>query len=239
MFPQIRSALDKVSGIIYGYPAYCSLCSALPVGEDGVCSQCIETLENQMTNTCIICGIPLASPLTLCQTCRLNMYYFDRAKSAGIYRGLLKDAILRMKYRGERWLSRPLGHLLSNVAVSMGSVDMVVPIPLEPSSMEKRGYNQAKDLALYVSYKIKVPLFDILIREGKKDRQAKLKKLSRWENLRDTMKVETGCEIPGSIVLLVDDVMTTGATLDEGARALKQAGAEKVLCATLARTVRY
>ena len=151
----------------------------------------------------------------------------------------MKNAIVRMKYYKERWLSRHLGRLLSEAVVFQEEIDMLVPIPLEPSSMQKRGYNQAKDLAIEVSSKIKLPVFDILIREGKKDRQAKLNRVSRWENLRGTMTVRSGYQLMGATVVLVDDVTTTGATLDEGARALKEAGAQRVLCATLARTAKY
>ncbi|MBP8613974.1 MAG: ComF family protein [Firmicutes bacterium] len=192
-----------------------------------------------MANTCNVCGIPIPPPFNLCETCRKNLCYFDAGKSAGIYGGLLKNAIVRMKYYKERWLSRPLGRLLSEAVVFQEEIDMLVPIPLEPSSMQKRGYNQAKDLAIEVSSKIKLPVFDILIREGKKDRQAKLNRVSRWENLRGTMTVRSGYQLMGATVVLVDDVTTTGATLDEGARALKEAGAQRVLCATLARTAKY
>ena len=143
-----------------------------------------------------------------------------------------------MKYYGKRWLSRPLGSLLAKTAQSFCHVDMVVPVPLGASGRQIRGYNQAKDLAEEVSCKISLPLADILIREEIRKHQTQLDRKSRWLNLRGTMKTVGNYDVSGSKVLVVDDVTTTGATLDEAARALKVAGVQKVFCVTLARTLR-
>lgn len=230
-------SLDGLSGIIYGMPGYCCLCGALGVFDTGICERCRYVLRTQMIHTCKVCGIPLPSPLTLCRDCQANMYYFEACKSIGLYRGYLKSAIIRMKYYGERWLSRPLGLLLGEVAHSFHDAEMVVPVPLEPRSKQVRGYNQAKDLALKVARKIYLPLNDILLREVPRERQARLNRAGRRQNLRGTMKTQGSFGIRSATVLVVDDVTTTGATLDEAARALKSAGARKVVCVTLARTL--
>ncbi|MGI6620839.1 MAG: ComF family protein [Bacillota bacterium] len=261
-------ALDKLSHWVYGDPARCPLCFApvssgspiprghpfsehgrnAPVAGDagiftGICSECTAQLAQQMAWVCKVCGMPLRPPLELCNDCRLNMYYFDVQRSAGIYTGRLMSAIRRMKYSGERWLSRPLGRLLSQVARQLSHefspVGLVVPVPLSRSSLKARGYNQAKDLAAEVSSNIRVPLADILEREEARGSQARLSRRDRWRNLRGTMSVSGGSRLAGVSVLLVDDVATTGATLDEAARALKSAGAAEVLCVTLARTMPY
>ena len=240
MFRIGTRAIDGISsGIIYGEPTGCCLCGRRILVGNGICETCREFLKLQMANTCKVCGIPVPPPFELCETCRKNLYYFDACKSAGLYTGLLKNAIVSMKYRGERWRSRPLGGLLSEAMNFPDRADMLVPIPLEPSSMERRGYNQAKDLASEVSSKTKLPMFDILIRERKTGRQSKLNRVNRWKNLKGTMAVQSGYQLPDATVVLVDDVTTTGATLDEGARALKEAGAQKVFCLTLARTMKY
>lgn len=235
----LNSVIEQLSYFAYGQPGHCCLCSAPGGTCNGICPRCNNELTQQMASACKVCGMPLRSPLELCSDCRLNMYYFDIQRSAGIYEGRLRSAIRRMKYHGERWLSRPLGLLLSQVALPFCHADMVVPIPLGAASKKTRGYNQARDLAVEVSGKISLPLADILVREEVRDHQAQLNRLGRWQNLKGTMKTADCCNIKGAQVLVVDDVTTTGATLDEAARALKHAGAENVFCVTLARTARH
>ncbi|HHT85202.1 MAG: phosphoribosyltransferase family protein [Bacillota bacterium] len=234
-----RQVLDNLSRLVYGDQALCCLCNSPVFNDVGMCSKCTGDLKRQMAWVCKVCGIPVRRPLELCHECRLNLYYFDMQRSAGIYNGRLMSAIRRMKYTGERWLSRPLGWLLSQVAGQFGHVGIVVPVPLAGSSLKARGYNQARDLAAEVSSNICVPLADILEREEARGSQARLDRRDRWRNLRGTMSVTRGTHLGGIAVLLVDDVATTGATLDEAARALKSAGAGDVYCVTLARTLPY
>ncbi len=204
----------------------------------GICRKCRDDLMLQMLHVCKICGTPLRTPLEICQDCRRNMYYFDAGRSLGVYGGHLKHAINRMKYYGERWLSRPLGLLLGEMAQSFFDADIVVPVPIESRSKKARGYNQAKDLAAGVACKTYLPLTDILVRKAPREHQARLGRAGRWQNLRGTIEtLDTGI-LKGARVLLVDDVITTGATLDEAARALKAAGASKVVFVTLARTLK-
>ena len=204
----------------------------------GICGKCRDALRLQMLHVCKICGLPLRTPLEICQDCRRNMYYFDAGRSLGVYGGHLKHAINRMKYYGQRWLSRPLGLLLGEIAQSFFDSDIVVPVPLESRSKKVRGYNQARDLAVGVACKICLPLTDILVRKAPREHQARLDRSGRWQNLRGTMETRDSRIIRGARVLVVDDVITTGATLDEAARALKLAGATKVVCVTLARTLK-
>ncbi|HHX09941.1 MAG TPA: ComF family protein [Firmicutes bacterium] len=231
--------LDRISRFVYGEPTYCCLCNAPDFTGTGICSNCTGEIARQMAWVCEVCGIPLRPPLQLCHECRLNMRYFDMQRSAGTYKGRLMSAIRRMKYRGERWLSRPLGWLLSQTARPFSHVGLVVPVPLAVSNRNVRGYNQAKDLAAEVSANICVPLADILEREEARGPQARLNRPDRWRNLKGTMKVAQGVQFDRTAVLVVDDVATTCATLDEAARALKSAGASDVFCVTLARTLKY
>jgi len=243
----LSRAKDSLSYILFGQPAFCALCERpLAVtrgledttGELGICSKCIEELASQMKWVCKICGMPLKQPLEICRICQKNMYYYDAQRSCGIYQGQLRRAIIRMKYGGERWLSRPLGRALARVARCFMPVDLIVPVPLEPMSKLERGFNQALDLAVEISRKISAPVYDILRRDRAREHQARLGREKRWENLRRTMVAKKQVDLSGYFVLLVDDVTTTGATLDEAARVLKALGANKVFCVTVARTVR-
>jgi len=127
---------------------------------------------------------------------------------------------------------------MARAAAEFLPVDLIVPIPIEPGSRVRRGYNQAQDLATELSSIIDVPAMDLLARQKRYAHQAELRRNMRWRNLTESMSSKTDINLRGQRVLLVDDVTTTGATLDEAARALKTMGAEKVFCVTVARTLR-
>lgn len=254
----VKSLADRFAALLYGWPSQCALCGAnLPrkkgrrsgdareaglaslTESPGICDSCLDKLSRQMSWVCEICGAPLGPPLRVCPDCQKCLYVFDGQRSAGIYDAEIKSAIIRMKYQGERWLSRPLGWLAARAAGDFLPVDLVIPIPLEPGSRIRRGYNQALDLAKEVSGLLEVPLLDILERHKRYSHQVDLGRTMRWGNLRDSMAPKRQVNLSGQRCLLVDDVTTTGATLDEAARVLKNLGAEKVYCVTVARTLRH
>lgn len=192
-----------------------------------------------MAWVCEVCGAPLRPPLRVCSDCQRFLYIFDGQRSAGIYEGDLRNAIIRMKFQGERWLSRPLGWLIARAAGDFLPVDLVIPVPIDPGSRIRRGYNQAMDLAREVSGLLDVPLAHVLNRDKRYSHQSELGRNKRWGNLKESMSPKRTVDLRGLRCLLVDDVTTTGATLDEAARVLKHLGAEKVFCATVARTLRH
>lgn len=235
-----RQLLDRIADMIFGRPAVCALCnSPLPKDSDSsFCQPCLDKLSLEMAWVCQVCGAPMRPPLRVCPDCQKNLYLFDGQRSAGIYQGDLRSAIAKMKFQGERWLSRPLAQLMAGAAAEFLPVDLLVPIPLEPGSRVRRGYNQALDLAKELAPLIDAPVMDLLVREKRYAHQAELGRSMRWRNLTESMGPKTAINLRGQKVLLVDDVTTTGATLDEAARVLKEMGAEKVFCVTAARTLR-
>ena len=246
--------VDRIVSFIFGKPAICALCGAplpkkagvrpkdpylgLDFAESGVCDSCLDKLSSEMSWVCRICGAPVRPPLWTCQDCLKNMYQFDAQRSAGIYQGELREAIGRMKYQGERWLSRPLAYLMARASREFLPVDFLIPVPIDPGSARHRGYNQALDLAKDLSALLRVPVLDILQREKRYAHQAELGRNMRWKNLLESMRPKRDVNLTGARVLLVDDVTTTGATLDEAARVLKGLGATRVYCVTVARTMR-
>ncbi len=243
---------DWISNLVFGVPQTCALCGSdlsapCPMAANahgpssqnmGICRQCLDGLRVSMQRICAVCGIPIIGSLRICVDCRSSMGFFDAQRSAGIYRGNLSRCVRRLKYGGERWLSGPLGHLLAESARAFLPLDLVVPVPIDPGSLNQRGFNQARDLAWEVSKRLGVPMGDVLFRAKRREHQAWLGRSDRRGNLRGTMAAETRAELTGLRVLVVDDVMTTGATLDEAARALKGAGALVVYGGTVARTSR-
>lgn len=245
--------LDSIAVLIFGKAAVCALCG-VPLSTSrspfirhraeteaeqiGICQSCLDKLSSEMAWVCQVCGAPIRPPLRLCSDCQKNLYVFDGQRSVGIYQGDLKNAIARMKFQGERWIAKPLAALMEKSARVFSPVDILVPVPLEPGSLRRRGYNQALDLSKELSLLTGVPVMDILKREKRYAHQAELGRDMRWSNLKESMSPRREMNLRTERVLLVDDVTTTGATLDEAARVLKDMGADKVFCVTAARTMK-
>lgn len=167
------------------------------------------------------------------------------ARSLGRYEGSLRNMVHAFKYRGRRALAEPLAQRLREAGMDLlGGVDAVVPVPLHPWRHWKRGFNQADDLARQLG----PPVWPVLRRVRHGPPQASLPAARRHAAVRDAFDVRGRAlriavvpmgarPLPGSIVVLVDDVMTTGATLDACSRALLDAGVRSVRVLTVARAV--
>ena len=183
-----------------------------------------------------------------CGQCRVEEYDFDLARSYGLYAGKLRAAILQLKFRGRERLGRKLGELLvppwqSVEEFRRAESPLLVPVPLHPSRQRERGFNQAALLTQGLSRRLRrdgaarVPRVDTrcLRRIRATAAQTGLSVQARHENVRGVFAVTSPEQVRDRVVVLVDDVMTTGATLSACARALKAAGPVRVLALTLAR----
>jgi ComF family protein len=159
----------------------------------------------------------------------------DRSRTAGAYEGALRSIIQALKYEGRRALARPLAALLSERASEMLSgTDAVVPVPLHDSRQRERGFNQSADLAGFLN----PPTIWALRRTRATLAQAELPAARRHANVRGAFTVTRhAASLKNRVVTLVDDVSTTGATLEACARALKAAGVREVRAVTAARAL--
>lgn len=232
-----------LSDLLFGVPGTCALCGGVLSSPDdisrGICGLCYEEMKEQVSWVCRTCGMPIKPPLEYCSACRKNLYYFDAQRSCGVYEGNLRKAIIRFKHQGERWLALPLGRLLAEKSMEFGEVDIVVPVPVDPSRWYHRGFNQARDLAKVVSEVTGKRHLDLLTRAESSFHQSSLGRRKRWENLRGLMGAKKKMDLGGVTALIVDDVVTSGATLDESARVLKELGASRVYGVSCARTVTW
>ena len=193
---------------------------------------------------CRSCGDPLPSWRVIsvlterCPRCRRRTLLLDAGRAAGEYEGTLRDIVHAFKYESRRSLARPLGAMLRSAGADvLQDADCVVPVPLHPWRRLRRGFNQATDLARQLD----LPVVHALCRWRATPAQTGLAAAARRQNVRGAFAIaplgsaETYATIEDGIVVLVDDVRTTGATLNECARVLKEAGAREVRALTVAR----
>jgi ComF family protein len=175
----------------------------------------------------------------LCFRCQTTPLSVAPVRSALLFEGAVRDAIHALKYRGAE-------HIADVLAVKMADAwryydmmgDLLVPVPLHPEREAQRGYNQAKLLARALAPKIARPLADDTLYRVRPTRsQAHLDRKERWKNVADAFTCPDAVDLSGLSVVLIDDVATTGATLDACAVALLTRGAKQVSALTLAHAV--
>jgi len=178
----------------------------------------------------------------LCGGCRRGIYAFDFARAWGAFKTPLKEVIHEFKYRTHFSLARPLAaHLASVYQAHPASLqaDFIIPVPLHHIRQRERGFNQAFELSKYLGRAIDLEVKKgWLLRVRATKVQAGLSRRERRLNLNGAFKVPRKARLKGKSVLLIDDVFTTGATLNECVKILRQEGARRVNCLTIARVVR-
>lgn len=229
------------------FPADCASCGAR-LTDDPVpffCRTCWAGIKPLSPPSCPRCGLPFASAVALtfspdhrCLSCRKHPPAFTRAWACYAYEPPLQQAVHLFKYRGKVVLAKALGRLLWQAWPRTPEIDVLMPVPLHPSRLRAREYNQSLLLADQVSRDLRVPLvFDNLVRLRATPPQTELSRTERLANLRRSFAVRRPADVAGKRVLLVDDVMTTGTTFNECAKALRKAGADDVYAVALARTL--
>jgi ComF family protein len=206
-----------------------------------ICPACWDGVHPVLAPLCDRCGDPLPSwrLLTIaegvCARCRRAPPGFDRARAAGDYDGSLREIIHAFKYDGRRSLAAPLARMMRDHGeLLLRDADCVVPVPLHPWRRLTRGFNQAEELAR----RLDLPVARALWRRRVTVPQTGLRPAERRRNVRAAFALSPlgrRERLHGRCVLLVDDVRTTGATLDACARVLKAAGAREVRALTVAR----
>lgn len=205
------------------------------------CETCWRAVARLTNPCCVRCGDALPSfgaGDPICLRCRRHQPLVGMARSAGRYDGSLRHIIHAFKYERRRALARPLGHLMREAGREvLDGADALVPVPLSWRRSLVRGFNQADDLARH----LKLPVWPLLRRTRHGPPQAGLPAAARHANVRGAYAIASWRSlraIEGRVLVLVDDVMTTGATLDACAEPLVAAGAGAVRAITAARAVR-
>lgn len=234
----LSEKLQELKDTLFGavFPIECIYC-----GKEGewICDNCFLFLEFKSDHNCVNCNKP-ATPAGLCRRCR-GFYHLDGVIVAGDYgEEKMKKAVKLLKYRFIKGLAPYLGdHLTSFLKEHKRGLflsdknTLVVPIPLHWRRRNWRGFNQAEMIAERMAENLGLARDNSLKRTRYKKPQTRLKKRERCENIKNSF-VWKGGNLAGKNIILVDDVVTTGSTMNEAARALKQKGAKRVLGAAVA-----
>ncbi len=243
----LRDTLDALAAI--AFPAPCRLCGTTLATASRIplCDACFTLLQPIAGPKCESCGLPFASPVAAqvpnpqCQSCRMELYAFDCARSFGIYDDALGGAIVLLKYEAVMPLASWFAARLEAVVreeFPQRQFDAVVPVPLFAARLRERGYNQAELIAKPLARRLGLKLGSfLLVRTRPRPAQRLLTHRQRWQSVRGAYETRRGSKVDKLRILLVDDVFTTGATLDSCSRALKKAGAASVCGLTVARVV--
>ncbi len=233
----------KLAELIF-FPSLCELCSRLLelLGERVVCRFCLQEIKSHRTSHCLSCGqfFTVTSEPQFCHRCVEQRPAFSVHRSCGLYKGTLKDVIILYKYRGFSVLGEALAEFahksLGKEESLWWETDAIIPVPLHPEKEKERGFNQAQLIAKELAKCKHIKLIEgQLIKVRRTLPQTSLEAKDRERNLKGAFEVKDSDGIKGKIVLLVDDVFTTGSTLHECCLALRKAGALEVRALTIAQ----
>lgn len=238
-----RAGLVRLFELVL-FPSFCHICSALleRPGERLVCEECWKRLLPEPSAHCLCCGrfYPGSVASHVCPACVEAPPFFIRHRSACRYRGVAKELILLFKYQKLRVLGKDLARFLySSLKDEEGlwwEAEALVPVPLHPHRYKQRGFNQAEYLAQELSGLSGIPLNkNRLVKWRDALPQTSLSGESRRDNLIGAFAVKGRGTFSDKIVVLVDDVFTTGSTIQECSRTLLESGAREVRAVTLAQ----
>jgi ComF family protein len=242
---ELRQALVSVL-----FPAPCRLCGKLldTASRIPLCCSCVTSFRPLTGPCCVRCGRPFVSAVVLdretaplCHICQRGLYDFDFARSYTAYTETVAGAIILLKYQQVTPLA---GWFASSLRKTFDAnseacrADLVVPVPAHAQRLRERGYNQAELIAKPLARALGLPCRSyLLLRSRPRPDKLRLTLRERWRSVRGVYTTRQGLRVDNLRVLLVDDVLTTGATLDACSRALRKAGAAKVVALTVARAI--
>ena len=226
----------RIKKLIWGaidwlFPPVCAGCG---VSGHRFCPDCCKATRKVNPRICVFCGKRLSETVPVHSCPRQT--FIDRGIVWGIHEGKIRKGLHRLKYQRDLGLADTFSALLTETYLdSQVYVDLIVPVPLGSKRLKERGYNQAQLLAFACAGKLGIRCLPSAIKRVRETKtQVGLSISQRHENVAGAFRADPRL-VSGKIILLIDDVLTTGATLNSCAEALKQAGAEKVISLTLAR----
>ena len=233
-----NTIIDKFYELLFPENITCNFC-----GEDcdkqresGLCLECVNKLPFNNKNICFKCGNLLREGES-CNVCKFTKHYFVKARAPFVYEGNVKEAIFKLKFNGERYIAKTFAYYLSlSYHLLNENFDIIVPLPLSAKRLKERGYNQSELIAKELSKIVGVECKLVLDKVVHTPKQSNVEITERSKNVENVFKVNSVKDIKNKSILLIDDIFTTGATVNSASRELMRKGARSVYVLTVAHT---
>ncbi len=222
------------------FPPRCPICGdiVMPKGEKA-CPECRMLVKYAVGPCCLKCGKPLSAANAeeeYCRDCFSKKHFFDAGKAVFVYDEIMKKSIAQFKYNHRceyaKFYAEEMIRFLSK-DIERWKADAMIPIPLHKSRKKWRGFNQSELIAKELEKELSIPVCtDLIIRHKKTKAQKQLNSQERQNNLKKAFKIVQN-DVKLSTVILIDDIYTTGSTIDAVSSLLKQAGVEKIYFITI------
>ncbi len=216
------------------YPPRCTFCqNIVPLSvEDLICYHCQEAYPLIQDPVCQKCGKQLAHDDSLCLDCKTSSHEYTQGIALYPYEGTIQETLYRFKYGGRRkyakFFAKMMYHQLKHTSF-FHTIHCIIPVPVSKERLKQRGYNQAEEIAKHLSNISKIPYNrDILIRTKHTKPQSGFSPAQRLSNIQGAFQVTRPLPAQDQNILIIDDIYTTGSTINECARVLKEAGAHYI-----------
>ena len=222
----IKDLAAKLRDALFPKDITCDLCGAEIFDGGHFCRACASTVIFNDGTVCPVCGRKTAKP-EICMECKADAPKYKRGASVFVYSGGGAKLILKFK-DGASYLKDYIGGLMAEKAKALAKCDCVTYVPVTKKRRRERGYNQGELLARAIGKELDIPVVQALEKKRETPQQKSLTKAARLDNLKASFAIRDRTAVKGKTVLLVDDVLTTGATADEVCRELLIAGTKEI-----------
>lgn len=239
---RIKDIFSKFEDLLFSNHGCLSCRREIVDGTDySLCKDCNENLTRIKGNICGICGEKILEDNSFCDLCKGKEYDFDKSRSFSVYEGVSARIIKRFKYNGKKYYAKYIAKLMLENSNYFDNIDFITYVPIGKKRRRERGFNQEEEMALEIGKSLNIPVLDCLEKVGSERHQAGLSQNDRMKNLKGTfmLKADAKANLKEKTIMIIDDVFTTGTTLSECAKALKQSRGNKpknILCYTFAKT---
>lgn len=228
--------LDTIADWIY--PKRCPICDKVVLYGTAICPECYSEITIIKEKYCVVCGKPLRRGQTeYCTDCEVNRHVYHSGRALCVYHGKVKESIYRIKYANRQeycdFYAREIKKQLGNYIKSLDA-DALIPVPISAAKLKKRGYNQAECIAAALSKYTHIPVINnLVVRVRDTAPQKQLDVAERQNNLKKAFKIGQN-DVKLNTTIIIDDIYTTGSTIDAIAAVLKEAGVKRIYFVTLA-----
>lgn len=238
---ELKQVIEKVLDFLFPQDIKCIFCGEeVNENEFCLCDKCSNEVD-KCVKICDCCGAVIKSEAKFCVVCLNNKREFDFARAPYVYKGKVIEAVHNFKYNGAKYLAKPFAKLMlssfNELNKLSGGFDFIIPVPMHKDKLKKRKYNQAKLLADEVAKLTNLPVEDnLLVKVKNTESQTKLARKERFKNMKDVFEITDKRKVKNKNILIVDDILTTGATTESMAKLLRKYHANKISVLTFART---